>query len=84
MVSIYFQFNKEVGIFKNEYKTGMLADPDKQEMDDIKLEDEMGCHWKIFFQKNEVGIYGKKELLHCRVVPAPDEKIYLVAITITC
>lgn len=45
----------------------MEANPDKEEMEDMSLNDERDCYWRLFFKDNEVRIDDKKELIHYKI-----------------
>ena len=44
----------------------MEDDPDEAEMDDVNLDNEMGCHWRMVFEDNGEGVDNAKELLHVK------------------
>ena len=38
----------------------MEADPDKEDIGDVTLDDEKACRWRVVFEGNERGIEEKK------------------------
>ena len=36
----------------------------EEEMEDVNLDDERERHWRVVFDENDVGVDGKKALLH--------------------
>ena len=42
----------------------MEDDPDEEEMEDVKLDDEMECHRRIFFEDKYGGVGDNKAFLH--------------------
>ena len=40
--------------------------PDEEEMEDINLDDERGCHWKMLFEDNDGRVEYSKSLLHAK------------------
>ena len=42
----------------------MENDSDKEEMDDVNLDNERERHWRIVFEENNGGADGAKALLH--------------------
>ena len=44
----------------------MEDDPDKEDMEDVKLDDEKERHWEMVSKDNDVGVDDKKSLLHVK------------------
>ena len=42
----------------------MEADPDKEEMEDVGLNNERDYHWRVVFEDNEWGIDNEKSFIH--------------------
>ena len=60
------QLKKEVVIDINQEKDYLQDDPDEEEIDDVNLEYERECHWRIVIEDNYGGADDKKEFLHAR------------------
>ena len=44
----------------------LVDDPDEEEMDNINLDDERECHWRMVFEDNDGGVDDAKALLHAK------------------
>ena len=44
----------------------MEDDHDEDKMEDMKLDNDRKCHWRMVFEDNGGGVSNKKELLHAK------------------
>ena len=44
----------------------MEDDPDEEDMENISLDNERECNWRMVFKDNGGGVDDKKELLHAK------------------
>ena len=44
----------------------MEPDTDEEEIKNVLLKNDRERHWRMFFEDNNVGVDGKKELLHTK------------------
>ena len=44
----------------------MEDDPDEEDMDNVNLDDERECHWRMVFEDNNGGVEDAKALLHAK------------------
>ena len=51
-VYIYIHFIKEDGEDNREEQVGVDPDPDEEEIEDMVLNDERECHWRMVFEEN--------------------------------
>ena len=57
----------------------MEDDPDEEEMDDVNLDNERECHWRIVFEDNDGGVDDENALLYAKMWDVyVDEKERLV------
>ena len=63
-VYISLHFIKEDGIYNRGGQVFIGPDTDKEEIKDVVLDDERDHHWRMVFEDNNVGVYGKKALIH--------------------
>ena len=59
-------FKNEVGVESKEEQADVEDDPDEKEMDDVNLDEEMECHWRMVFEDNDGGVDDEKALLHAK------------------
>ena len=55
---------KEDGIYKREENVCADPDPDKEDIEDVVLDDDRERHWHMVLEYNNGGVDGKKALLH--------------------
>ena len=65
-VYLMLRFKKEVGVDIKDDQEDVGGDPDEEEMDDVNLDYDMECHWKMVFEDNYVGVDYAKALLHAK------------------
>ena len=61
---ISLHFIKEDGAGKREERVGVKPDTDEEEIEDVVLDDDRERHWCMVFEDNNVGVDGKKALIH--------------------
>ena len=44
----------------------MEDDSDEEEIDDVNLDNERECHWRMVFEDNDRGVDNAKALLHSK------------------
>ena len=49
---IPIHFIKEDGVEKRDEKLGVNTDPDEEDIEDMVLDDERECHWRMVFEDN--------------------------------
>ena len=65
-VYVMIQFKKEVGVDSKEEQADMEDDPDKEETENIYLDDKRERHWSMVFEDNYGGVDGAKALLRAK------------------
>ena len=65
-VYVMLRFKNEVGVYSKEEKADVEDDPDKEDMDDVNLENARGNHWRMVCEENYVGVDDKKVLLYSK------------------
>ena len=60
------KFNKEVGVNSKEEQADVEYACNEEETEDVKLDNERECHWRMVFNDNGGGVDDKKELLHAK------------------
>ena len=43
-------FNKYYGIYRNYEQTDVYPYPDEEDMEDVRLDEEIECHWRVVFE----------------------------------
>ena len=51
-VYVILHFKKEVGVDSRKEQADVVYNPDKEEMEDLKLHDEKESHWRMVFEDN--------------------------------
>ena len=59
-------FKKEFGVEIKEEQADVEYDPDKEEMDDVNLDDGKECHRRMVFEDNDGGVVDANSLLHAK------------------
>ena len=44
----------------------MEDDHEEEDMDDVNLDDDRECHWRMVFEENDGGVDDTNELLHAK------------------
>ena len=65
-VYVMLNFNKEGCVDNKEEQADMDLYPDEEEMEDVKLDDKVERHWRVFFEGNYGGVKNDKEILHAK------------------
>ena len=52
LVYVSQHFIKEDGVEKRDEKLGVNNDPDEEDIEDMVLDDERECHWRMVFEDN--------------------------------
>ena len=58
------QFKTEVGVDSKDEQVDVDDDPDKEDTEDVNLDDERERHWRIVSEDNDVRVEDAKALLH--------------------
>ena len=65
-VYVTIRFKKEVSVDIKEEQADEEDNPDEEDMEDVNIDDERECHWRMVFEDNEGGVDDKKALLHAK------------------
>ena len=63
-VCVMLQFKTEVGVDSKDEQVDVDDDPDKEDTEDVNLDDERERHWRIVSEDNDVRVEDAKALLH--------------------
>ena len=58
------QFKTEVGVDSKDEQVDVDDDPDKEDTEDVNLDDERERHWRIVSEDNDVRVEDATALLH--------------------
>ena len=65
-VYVMLQFKKEVGVDSKEDQADVEDDTDKEETEDVNLNNERERQWRMVFKDNDGGVEDAKVLLHTK------------------
>ena len=58
-VYIILKFNKEGGVESKKEHVDVEQDPDEEDIEDVQLDNEWECPWRMIFEDNDGGVDDK-------------------------
>ena len=65
-VYISLHFINEDGVDNREEQVGVQPDPDEEDIEDVVLDDERECNWRMVFEDNNGGVDDTKSVIHAK------------------
>ena len=59
-VHVVLNFHKEDGVDRKEDQADVYPHPDEEEMEDMILDNERDCHWRMVFEDTDGGVDDKR------------------------
>ena len=65
-VYLILRFKNYVSFESKEEQADVQDDPDEEDMENVNLDDDRECHWRMVFKDNDVGVENAKASLHAK------------------
>ena len=67
-ICVYFilRFKNYAGVDSKGEQADVQDDPDEEDMENVKLDDDRECHWRMMFEDNDGGVDDAKALPYAK------------------